>query len=291
MNLKETMRDRDWERLLEAIRSGKCTPFIGPGVLAGHLPLAGEIAQYWAQKYNYPMEDSRDLSRVAQFIAVTNDASRPAELLARQFEEVAPPDFQNPENPYAILADLPFSLYITTNYDDFMIRALHAKHKDPHQEICLWNRYLQREASLLRSDFEPSSANPMVFHLQGAVGMPESLVLKEDDYLDFLVTVAREDNLFPRVVQKACASTLLLFLGCRLYDWNFQVIYKGLAGIVERSLRRGHLAVMLPPSSQSSRAEQELLDRYSERSDIRIYWGTVQEFTTELRERMRGESR
>ena len=39
--------------------------------------------------------------------------------------------------------------------------------------------------------------NPVVFHLHGHLGLAESLVLTEDDYLDFLVSISRNDDLIP----------------------------------------------------------------------------------------------
>jgi hypothetical protein len=248
--------------------------------------LGSEIAQAWASRYDYPLESVRDLSRVAQFIAVTEGGTVAAELLARQMADVMPPNLDNPDEPYRVLADLPFSMYITTNFDDFLVRALDERHKEPHRELCRWNRLLKSESSLLSSDYDPGPANPMVFHLQGALDVPESLVLTEDDYLDFLVNVARDEDAFPRVVQKACAGTLLLFLGLRLDDWNFRILYKGLSGFIERSVRRGHVAVMLPLSTGDSREEMRDFERYFQRSDLRIYWGSVQEFTSELKHRM-----
>ena len=74
----------------------------------------------------------------------------------------------------------------------------------------------------------PTQANPVVFHLHGHYDVPESLVLTEDDYLDFLVAVSRDDGLLPHQIQKALAGASLLFLGYRLADWNFRVIHRGL---------------------------------------------------------------
>ena len=34
------------------------------------------------------------------------------------------PDFRAPSEPHAVLADLPLPIYMTTNYDDFMVKAL-----------------------------------------------------------------------------------------------------------------------------------------------------------------------
>ena len=41
-------------------------------------------------------------------------------------------------------------------------------------------------------------------------------MLTEDDYLDFLVAVSRDEELLPHQIQRALAGTSLLFVGYRL---------------------------------------------------------------------------
>ncbi len=118
------MSDRDWNLLLGRIKAGKCTPFLGAGASFGVFPLGSEIATQWAQEHGYPLKDSRDLARVAQFIAVTIDPMAPKEKIQKQFQNLLLPDFTSPNEPHRVLADLPFPIYMTTNYDDSMTSAL-----------------------------------------------------------------------------------------------------------------------------------------------------------------------
>ena len=80
------LEDNDWLNFLKLIRKGKCTPFIGAGACAGVLPLAREIANNWATTYNYPLKDSDDLPRVAQFVAIEQYDMLPKEEIIDQFE-------------------------------------------------------------------------------------------------------------------------------------------------------------------------------------------------------------
>ena len=41
-------------------------------------------------------------------------------------------------------------------------------------------------------EYKPDKDNPLVYHLFGRLDIPESLVLTEDDYFDFLVGVTKE---------------------------------------------------------------------------------------------------
>lgn len=135
-----SLSDEDWDELLYAIKDQKCTPFIGAGACASWLPLGSEIARDWARKYDYPLGDSHQLARIAQFLAIKEDDDMyPKNILNRILKEKRPPDFRLDEHrntPYAVLADLNLPIYITINYDHFMEAALKSRGKDPVSEFC-----------------------------------------------------------------------------------------------------------------------------------------------------------
>jgi hypothetical protein len=180
---------------------------------------------------------------------------------------------------------------MTTNYDDHMVRALAARGKDPRRELCRWNTLLKKRSSVFDSGsgFRPTPANPVVFHLHGHNEVPESLVLTEDDYLDFLVNISRQQDLLPPRIQEALTGASLLFVGYRLADWDFRVLFRGLVTSMEGSLRRISVAVQLPPEAQEreNQAAQSYLTDYFADIKVRVYWGTGREFAAELRERWR----
>jgi SIR2-like domain len=113
-------------------------------------------------------------------------------------------------------------------------------------------------------------------------------VLTEDDYLDFLVNISRDEDLIPPRVQEAMAGTSLLFLGYRLADWNFRVLFRSLVSYLERTIARAHVSVQLVPLRDTApdlqrQKAQEYLQRYFGKLEIRVYWGSCQDFATELR--------
>jgi len=291
--MPDTLEERDWDLLLRRTKAGKCTPFLGAGACCGALPLGSEIAQEWAQKHCYPLKDSSDLVRVAQFLAVHYDPMFPKEhILDQLFENIEPPDFTEPDEPHGVLADLPLPIYMTTNYDDFMVRALKSRNKDPKRELCRWNRLVKDRPCIFESEpgFRPTVANPVVFHLHGHNEVVESLVLTEDDYLDFLVSISRDQALLPPRIQEALTGASLLFIGYKLADWDFRVLFRGLVMSTEPSLRRISVTVqLLPVPSDAPEATkkrvQKYLDKYFNKMDVRVYWGTAREFSAELRER------
>jgi hypothetical protein len=292
--MPSTVGERDWRDLLDLIQVDKCTPFIGAGACAGTLPLGSQIARQWAGEYDYPLGDSTDLARVAQFLAIDRYEMFPKEAIKRQFQDVKPPDFAAPDEPHGVLADLNLPIYITTNYDGFMLQALENRKRAPKREFCYWNNYPQvmgKKSVFDKPDFELSSATPLVYHLHGYYEIPQSMVLTEGDYLDFLIRLSRDQDLLPPVIRTALAGTSLLFVGYSLSDWNFRVLFRGLVSSLGASLGYKSIAVQLPPgdlAGEGLERAQRYLDQYFDkiqRIQVRIYWGDVQEFARELRQR------
>jgi hypothetical protein len=291
--MQRNLDEKDWERLLGRIRDGKCTPFLGAGAAYGTLPLGRDIAEQWAAKYHFPLgeQDSTDLMRVAQFLAVDQDAMFPKELIASQIKGVKSPDFKAVGETHGILADLPLPVYMTTNYDSFMVQALEERGKKPKQEFCHWNKYIKDIPSVFDDTvFDPDLSNPVVFHLHGHIRTPESIVLTEDDYLDFLVNISRDPLMLPPRIQRALTGASLLFIGYRIADWNFRVLFRSLVSYLEKALIRGHVSVQIfPLGDEVAPAMRDralkYLDDYFGKLETRVYWGTSQEFTAELRQR------
>jgi hypothetical protein len=309
-----SLEERSWDTLVRGIGEGICTPFLGAAVNLGILSTGTDIAQRWAAKHGYPLTDSWDLTRVSQFMAVdSGDPMWPKDQAVRELDAekkrwLVANDFsaflEAREHPLAVLAALPFPIYITTNYDDLIVTALEGctsrtadgqvLRKTPRREVCRWNKYVRRldEArSVFDSPdpYEPSPQSPVVFHLHGHDGIRESLVLTESDYLDFLVNVTRDQQaVLPARIQRALAASTLLFVGYSLADWSFRVLLRGVIQSLEASNRRASVAVQLPPGNVAPEhrdAALEYLQKYlGSIGDItvHVYWGDVNDFVKEL---------
>jgi hypothetical protein len=281
-----TLTDRDWETLLQRISRQKCVPFLGAGACYGVLPLGAEIAREWAERFSYPMSDTGDLVRVSQFLAVEYDLTYPKELVLERLGSGGPPDFRAADEPHAVLADLPLKIYLTTNYDDFMVKALASRWRDPKREFCRWNDLIREQPTLFdkEPDYEPTVARPLVYYIHGHSD-PNSVVLTEDDYLTFLAAM-QDPKLLPEPVRIALASSSLLFIGYRMADWNIRVLLQGLRRLGQGQGGRGNLSVMVlvPPDGTEGTQQkmQEYLDRYYAAIDLRVYWGTARQFCGEL---------
>jgi hypothetical protein len=281
--------------LLRQIERGRCTPILGPAVTYPALPLRSEIARSWAARYEYPFADQDDLTRVAEYVALKYDQMFPKEELVRQYLSGAmPPDFTQPGELHGLLADLPLPVYITTNYDDFMERALESRGKMPRRELCRWNKLIDVESqSDADPGYRPTPEEPLVYHLYGHLSVPQSLVLSEGDYWAFLVNISRDrDYVIPSEVARALASTSLLFAGVDAMDTSWRALFYGLVQSFESSLRRISVMVQVPPDAETLQRDPRMvadyLTGYYERFDLRVYWGTVREFAAELHARLKG---
>lgn len=293
------MDEAEWERLIHQLQDGAVTPFLGAGASYGSLPTGGALSREWARAYNYPFHDDGDLARVMQFAAVTvRESVYVKERLCRDFAAAPSPDYTDPYEPHALLAEFPIPLFITTNYDDFLAEALISKGKSPNTAICPWYEGAPYDRRLFQSEagLNPSPERPLVYHLHGHLRDPHSLVLTEEDYLEFLVNIATarhsdDRERLPSAILAALTTRPLLFIGYSLQDWTFRVLFHGLIRQMPGIHRRRHVSVqLLPPVNNNRGDEEELakmyLTRYLEDWRISIYWGTARQFCAELRQRM-----
>jgi hypothetical protein len=302
-------KDTFWPFLLQNINRGKCIPFLGPRVNTGLLPDAKMAAQKLADKYGYPLPDSYNLPKVAQFMALKDRELLQSEylrLLQRslfRYLDLKPSQEERrrfgkagfsetvtgmnwiekvllaQENEiHHLLADLGLPFYITTNFDNFMVEALKYKKRHPQRAEPRWQpgskEYLLPE---------PDPDSPLVFHLNGH-DEGEHLVLSEDDYLAHLIRIARDqEKTLPMNILGELSQQSFLFLGYSLDDWEFRVILQGILEPIAKTGAKRHVGVQLEMEQvEDVDRVVEYLRDYLGQFNIDIYWGTPQQFVTEL---------
>jgi hypothetical protein len=309
---------------VRSIRKNQCTPIIGPGLHEDIFGTWRELAQSWAETYHYPMapHERESLPQVAQYLAVNQDPLFPNDELAEylkhelqeRFGSQLPPELRgpdasldvminavgaarrkdNPYNPYRVLADLPLPIYITTNLNNLMASALQEAGKDPQVVICPWNEYIEQTETIFdrEPNYRPNASRPLVYHLFGRLDDPESVVLTEDAYFDFLIGVTSNKDLIPPVVRAALVNSSLLFLGFQMDEWNFRVLFRtvqALQGGGRRSMY-AHIAAQVEPEEgriiEPGRARRYLENYFAKGAEISLYWGSAEDFARELLPRL-----
>ncbi|MCP4655830.1 MAG: CHAT domain-containing protein [bacterium] len=303
-----------WDGLLPWIESDDFIPILGPGLNRGLLPSGEEIAEIWAAKYGYPLNLRPNLPRVAQYLETKVGRNIPHQRLPRLLtedllereqihdkrplmrqglsqviEKVAFRYFDRDDNaPHRILAELPVSTYVTSNYDSFMTAALRWKGREPVRRACLWKEDLGDLSSIEEyDDLEGTPQKPLVFHLFGNDLEPTSQVLTEDDHLDYLGFIAKEYRTkIPSELRAGLSGSMLLFLGYNIHDLDCRVLFRGLVAQLGDP-QRERLAVLQVEGDQGDEkkraAVQLFMQKTCENLRIHVYWGSVREFLSELR--------
>ena len=313
---------RTWQQTInERIRVGKVVPVVS-NVVSNNLALGGHdsLVTAYAKYTSYPLTEF-DLIRIAQFISVTDESvSDPRAVkedyinfiknrlydlaesdgvsgdalaeLEEEFDEVNFSEFserlgyprfnQQPTNPFLVLAELPLPIYLTTSYHNFIEVALKQAGKTPRTEICRWHKGLEGIPSALSPDYQPTKEEPLVYHLHGFDAYPGSLVLTEDDHMEFLVAISqnigRDTDPIPRRVRQAMADSSLVLLGYNLRNWDFRVLFWGL--IKPRPLQQTSVSVQLEPNE----IERNFLQKYLSEFEFKVYWGDIHQYAQELRQ-------
>lgn len=187
------------------------------------------------------------------------------------------------DDPLLVMANLPIRTVLTTSPFTFVEDAFRRAGKTPRTEVCRWSEGLDTIDSAIDDDYKPSAREPLVYHLHGLDRYPDSLVLTEDDYLEFLVNVSRgkgndRTDTLPALVRKALADDLIL-LGFSLSAWAFHVIYAGMIRLNSNRDERGVCILQLVDSP----AERDYLQDYVEReARFDVFWGDVYAYAREL---------
>ncbi len=314
-----------WRSLLAPVARGKVVPIIGPRLLEAAHGSSHETAMKLAGTHHYPMaaHEWDDLPRVTEYMGVKESRFNVVQAyqdqllhdLIAQHRDWLPPGEIPPANkkpklgrllglvgahlreqasePHRILAELGASVYVTTNFDPLLEWALEAHGRTPQQVRTPW-RYRRKPLSAAELGVKvPSARAPLVYHVFGAFGpqADEGLVLTENDYFDVLLT-ASAARLIPSEVESALVDNSLLFLGFRLTDWHFRVLFRLMMSLPGREKLRDycHVAVQLDPDMHTMAdvegARVYLAEYLGKEANINIFWGSSEEFLCALRDEL-----
>jgi SIR2-like domain len=221
----------------EAVRSKQCILFLGAGVHAAppegsrftyppeqRPPIAAALSRELADGCGFverfANEDCGNLQRVA--LAYEIDSSRGRLVDAITSAVVVG---RNPSPMLTALARLDFPLVITTNYDALFERALQAVGKQPR--VAVYNP----ESSVPTTDFRnATSDSPVVYKLHGDIARRESLVVTDEDYIQFVLRMSDKEpyDPVPLSLKFFLTGWTTLFVGYSLMDYNLRLLFKTL---------------------------------------------------------------
>ena len=224
------------ELLADAVRGQRCILFLGAGVHA--LPPDGSLFDYPSQRRppvgsglsrelartcglaeRFPSEDPANLQRVALFYEIARsrhqlvDAVRTAVQVGKQ-----------PSPMLRALAELDFPLVITTNYDQLFENALAAVGKQPR--VAVYTPNLEPTVDYR----DPTAESPIVFKIHGDISRQETVVITDEDYIQFVLRMSNKDpyDPVPLTLKFYLTGWTTLFLGYSLLDYNLRLLFKTL---------------------------------------------------------------
>lgn len=316
----------DWQFLVERVNTGKAIPILGHGLFETVCGPFSQAAYDWAEKVNYPLapHNRQNLYQVAQFLANRFDADYPierlygfldsqlaqtynlspvgdnGEALRQRLAEVgALRRAQNPNNSYEILARLPINIYILSTPDNLLVDALTTAgvNKEPVIDYLRWNNQI-RDLQTFPSEYktaketgyQPTTQRPLVYYLFGCLHIPESLVLTEDNYFDYLMSLEHQAVQIPLEIITAWKTHAILFLGFQADDWIFRLLLRSILNEERRDQNKKYKTVSMQISPDENTPDPASAQRYLEKvftkANIGVFWGNSDEFLKELWRRM-----
>jgi len=221
-----------------AVTNGRCILFLGAGV---HYPpptdaayeypegerpplgrdLARRLAKASGFEHSFPHESATNLQRVALYFQIRHSRYELVKMLERELR-----DGRRPSPIVRGLARLPFPLVATTNYDNLFERAIASTtEKDPFVSI-----YDPTPFERARDAHDPTPERPLIFKMHGDFQSPESIVVTDEDYIQFVLRMSqpRDHGPIPETFLFHFARWPTLFVGYSLLDFDLRLLFKTL---------------------------------------------------------------
>jgi len=122
------------------------------------------------------------------------------------------------------LAEMDFSVVITTNYDQLFEKALADAGKQPR--VAVYTPRLEETTDYRK----PTAQSPIVFKIHGDISRPETVVITDEDYIDFVLRMSNKEpyDPLPRRLKVYLTDWTTLFVGYSLLDYNLRLLFKTL---------------------------------------------------------------
>lgn len=226
------------EQIGGVVRRGQCILFLGAGVHAPppensrfaypveqRPPLGSALSERLAESLGarlgtvLPGEDPRNLQRVALFYEIERSRRQLVEEIRANVH-----DGKRPSPALRALAELDFPIIITTNYDQLLEQALVQAGKQPR--VSVYTPKLETTVNFL----DPTPESPVVFKVHGDVDLPETIVVTDEDYIQFVFRMTNKDQYdpLPLTLKYHLTGWTTLFVGYSLLDYNLRLLFKAL---------------------------------------------------------------
>lgn len=247
----ESARVVDWiEEIAERVVNHECILFLGSAI---HVPaprdskyhypkekcppIGSELSKLLAENCGFKGEDWWNLQRVSQYYEWKK---RFRQLLVGAVTTAIHTGKEASPILHA-LADLDFPIVITTNYDKLYEQALDQKAASQAQgqastydlsiySPSIYNPNDKSRVKTLDCSENPNPQRPYILKIHGDINKPESIVITEEDYIQFVLRMSDKHPYHPvgKNVLTYLNKWTTLFIGYRLTDYNLRLLFKTL---------------------------------------------------------------
>jgi hypothetical protein len=228
------MKDVLWTSLVTSLQSGNCVLVLGPDIVAAPLrvetgatahpkSVRDAFCEYLARQ----LEDENQEIAEPVLFAIAQQYEDLTAFATVSLKNIAAGFFREPgfaPGPlHRNLARCPFSLILTTCHDNLFAEALSAENKSPSR---YWYHYRGEPRDNRELDKMLSPDAPGVYHLFGTFDEPNSLVLSENDLLDFIRHFISGRPALPNSLRSLLRDKTFLFVGFGIRYWYIRVLLK-----------------------------------------------------------------
>jgi len=231
------------QKLIEQLKKGNVVLFCGAGISVseGGLPSGGQLARELAEQAGRPEIANAPLPDVAQAYELEMDRHDLVEYIAGRIDD---PRYV-PLRTHQLIAALPFTKIVTTNWDNLLEKAM--DHAD---------KFFVKVVDDLEVAYA-DEAKVLLIKLHGSIEQKDSIIITGDDYYDVFARLPETATL----VRTYFATKTVLFLGFGLADEDFKRLYHGVVRRIGVHKRRAY-AVQLNPD--------ELTVKYWKQKNVQI---------------------
>jgi hypothetical protein len=272
------MRDEDWTSLTASIENGRCILMLGPDAFTAQfdgevLPVAVGLAQFVKERLG-PEHANLDPFKpwsVAQVAIATEDTYTLIGWVEKFYEQ-----YDTVSDALKNLAALPFQIVINTSVGLSAEKAFKGAKSQTYVD------YYDRTAQAREHLPDPSSDAPILYNLFGSLAQPSSMILSENDRLDFLISIISENPpLPPKLTSALCdPRQSFLFLGFNLGQWQLKMLMYAVLRKVQRNNKSFALEL------ERNDLDQEAILFYLSGHKVHFVDMDVPTLTTELRARV-----
>ncbi|HYP53289.1 MAG TPA: SIR2 family protein [Pyrinomonadaceae bacterium] len=211
-------------------------------------PRGRQLAERLAERCDYPYDDKSNLPRVAQYFESKKTRWRLVKEIEKEVETG-----REPSPVLRMLADLDFPVVITTNYDHLYERALEqtaaARGLPAAYDVSVYSPKVDSQNKTADCAARPDPARPYVLKIHGDIARPESLVVTDEDYIQFVLRMGDKHphHPFGKNVLAHLMRWPTLFIGYSLIDYNLRLLFKTLRWRLDAAQIPPTFAVDLKP--------------------------------------------